>query len=310
MAMKFQVLLCVFALFQLSVGLSMESLNEVEQSPEREKKNVPEGSCQSHPKLWHKPGTSVRCSCMKCTCAGGKWNCAYAFEYCPYYTCGSVQYSPNTELCCCGKVFTALYFSVVLVIVADRGGWNTEQDRRRRIGGTQMKFRASFCFALGIFLTTTNGFAIEKSDAATEFESVTVVTQSDIREEEQKKIQAGYCHWEHNVWHKPEESVQCNCLNCTCADEGKWSCEYSFEYCPYYYCDKELYSPKDELCCCNKLHVKITNYACCGSFYYNPQTSKCCDDYRDYSVKPKSADCSKSRRNKLFGSESTLKISK
>lgn len=35
------------------------------------------------------------------------------------------------------------------------------------------------------------GFAIEKSDAATEFELATVVAQNDIREEEQKKIQAG-----------------------------------------------------------------------------------------------------------------------
>ncbi|CAB3987485.1 Hypothetical predicted protein [Paramuricea clavata] len=40
MAMKFQVLLCVFALLQLSV--EAQYLNEVEQSPEREK-NVQEG---------------------------------------------------------------------------------------------------------------------------------------------------------------------------------------------------------------------------------------------------------------------------
>ncbi|CAB3987483.1 Hypothetical predicted protein [Paramuricea clavata] len=104
MAMKFQVLLCAFALLQLSVGA--QNLNEVEQSPEREKKNVQDGSCQWGVKVWYKPGISVRCNCMKCTCAEGKWNCEYAFEYCPHFSCGGEQYSPNTEVCCCGKVYT------------------------------------------------------------------------------------------------------------------------------------------------------------------------------------------------------------
>ena len=63
------------------------------------------GLCHSGIGIWHKPGVSIRCGCLKCGCqTGGNWACAYNFAYCPYYYCGNQIYNPATQICCCGKV--------------------------------------------------------------------------------------------------------------------------------------------------------------------------------------------------------------
>ncbi|CAB4009801.1 Hypothetical predicted protein [Paramuricea clavata] len=63
------------------------------------------GLCHYGIAVWFKPGASVRCNCMKCTCKnGGNWACAYNFAYCPYFYCGNQIYNPSTQICCCGKV--------------------------------------------------------------------------------------------------------------------------------------------------------------------------------------------------------------
>ncbi|CAB3996923.1 Hypothetical predicted protein [Paramuricea clavata] len=63
------------------------------------------GLCHWGIAVWFKPGFSIRCSCMKCTCkSGGNWACAYEFAYCPYFYCGNQIYNPSTQICCCGKV--------------------------------------------------------------------------------------------------------------------------------------------------------------------------------------------------------------
>ena len=63
------------------------------------------GLCHFGVAAWFKPGLSIRCSCLRCTCkTGGNWACAYHFPFCPYFYCGNQIYNPKTQICCCGKV--------------------------------------------------------------------------------------------------------------------------------------------------------------------------------------------------------------
>ncbi|CAB4024117.1 Hypothetical predicted protein [Paramuricea clavata] len=73
----------------------------------QEQQFIKDGFCHWGINDWHKPGSHVKCGCLKCTCdLGGNWNCSFFFKYCPYFYCGNEIYNPSTELCCCGKIYS------------------------------------------------------------------------------------------------------------------------------------------------------------------------------------------------------------
>ena len=103
------------AILVIAVADEYEELQEKSWNDDHEKQTKEDteilpgknkGWCRLDVGTWKKPGTVLRCNCLKCVCKdAGAWVCVFNKAFCPYFHCGHQIFNPNSQICCYGNVY-------------------------------------------------------------------------------------------------------------------------------------------------------------------------------------------------------------